>query len=149
MASVLYLFLALAPMTAPCVCVAAAVALVLRAHRRPPGAGWRLPSGSACGLIAVMAGAAVCGAYAWGVLSGFHLLDPERMCAAKGVAGDHVVTRGTPPVSARCVTWDGVGTELVPGWVNPVIFAGLTLCVLALGAGALAGARRRPAPTVH
>ncbi|MET8414044.1 hypothetical protein ABZV34_39545, partial [Streptomyces sp. NPDC005195] len=95
---------------------------------------------------AVMAGAAACGAYAWGVMSGFYILDPDQMCAAKGVPGDHVVTREALPVSAQCVTSDGVGTELVPGWVNPVIFMGLTLVLLALVAGTLGGARRRLTP---
>ncbi|MEV0170351.1 hypothetical protein AB0I00_04355 [Streptomyces sp. NPDC050803] len=89
-----------------------------------------------------MAGAAAFGAYAWGVMSGFYILDPDQMCAAQGVRGDHVVTRGTLPVSAQCVTSDGVGTELVPDWVNPVIFAGLALLVLSVMAGTLAGVRR-------
>lgn len=148
MASLLFLFLAFAPMLAPCVFVIAAVALARRALRRRPGDGWRLPSASTSGLVAVMAGAAACGAYAWGVMSGFYLLDPDQMCAAKGVPGDHVVTRGTLPVSAQCVTSDGVGTELVPGWVNPVISVGLTLLVLALVSGTLAIVRRRPIPAV-
>ncbi|MEU8950824.1 hypothetical protein [Streptomyces sp. NPDC048489] len=149
MASLLFLFLAFAPIVAPCFFVAAAVRLAVRARRRPRDSGWRPPSGSTCALVAVMAGSAVCGAYAWGVMSGFYLLDPDQMCAAKGVAGDHVLTRWTLPVSAQCVTSDGVGSELVPGWVNPVIFLGLTLLVVALGAGVLAAARRRPAPAVN
>ncbi|WP_228121172.1 hypothetical protein [Streptomyces fagopyri] len=77
------------------------------------------------------------------------VLDPDQMCAAKGVPGDHVVTRETLPVSARCVTSDGVGTELVPGWVNPVISVGLTPLVLALVSGTLAVVRRRPTPAVR
>ncbi|MFE2137255.1 hypothetical protein ACFW9X_29455 [Streptomyces sp. NPDC059466] len=146
MASLLFLFLALAPMLAPCVFLAAAAAHARRARRRLPGSGWHLPSASTCGLVAVMAGAAVCGAYAWGVMSGFYLLDPDQMCAAKGVAGDHIVTRETLPVSAQCVTSDGVGTELVPGWVNPVIFTGITLFALAVVTRAFAGVRGRPGP---
>ncbi|MFG2474812.1 hypothetical protein [Streptomyces fagopyri] len=144
MASLLFLFLAFAPMLAPCVFVVAAMALARRAHRRPPGSGWRPPSASTSVLVAVMAGAAACGAYAWGVMSGFYILDPDQMCAAKGVPGDHVVTRETLPVSAQCVTSDGVGTELVPIWVNPVISVALTLLVLALVAGTFAVVRRRP-----
>ncbi|MFJ8005075.1 hypothetical protein [Streptomyces fagopyri] len=77
------------------------------------------------------------------------ILDPDHMRAAKGVPGDHVVTRETPPVSARCVTSDGVGTELAPGWVNPVISVGLALLVLALVPGTLAVVRRRPTPAVR
>ncbi|WP_393100261.1 hypothetical protein [Streptomyces sp. LN325] len=145
MASLVFLFLAFAPMLAPCVFVAAA-----GLWAGPPAAtGQRVaptPSASTCALVAVMAGAAVCGAYAWGVMSGFYILDPDQMCAAKGVPGDHVVTREALPVSAQCVTSDGVGTELVPGWVNPVIFLGLTLILLALVAGTLGGARRRLTP---
>jgi hypothetical protein len=82
------------------------------------------------------------GAYTWGAMSGFYILDPDQMCAAKGVQGDHVVTRMTLPVSSQCVTSDGVGTELVPDWVNPVIFMGLPLLALALATGTYAGVRR-------
>ncbi|MGH1552888.1 hypothetical protein ACRAWF_15260 [Streptomyces sp. L7] len=35
-----------------------------------------------------------------------------------------------------------MGTELVPGWVNPVIFLGLPLLVLAFTTGTYAGVRR-------
>jgi hypothetical protein len=52
------------------------------------------------------------------------------------------VTRATLPVSSQCVTSDGVGTELVPGWVNPVVFVGLTLFVLAVATGILGLVRR-------
>lgn len=143
MASLLFLILAFAPLLAPCAFVIAAAALARRAYKRLPSSWWHLPSVTTCALVAVMAGAAAFGAYAWGVMSGFYLLDPDQMCAARGVQGNHVVTRGTLPVSAQCVTSDGVGTELVPGWVNPVIFMGLALFVLALVTGTLAGGRRR------
>lgn len=93
-----------------------------------------------------MAAALSFGAYSWGVMSGFYILDPDQMCAAQGVQGDRVVTRWTLPVSAQCVTSGGVGTELAPVWVNPVIFTGLTLFLLALLTGALAGIRRRLSP---
>ncbi|MGX1755750.1 hypothetical protein ACWIG5_02335 [Streptomyces lydicus] len=143
MAKLLVLILAFAPLWAPCVSVIAAVALALRAYQRILGGGWQLPRVSTCALVAVMAGAAALGAYVWGVTSGFYLLDPEQMCAARRVQGDHVVTRGTLPVSAQCVTSDGVGTELVPVWVNPVIFLGLALFVFGFVMGILAGVRRR------
>ncbi|MFH8574239.1 hypothetical protein [Streptomyces sp. NPDC017993] len=143
MASLLFLALTLAPFFAPWVFVVAAVALARRAYKRVPGSGSHLPSLTTCALVAVMAGAAAFGAYAWGVMSGFYILDPDQMCAARGVRGDHIVTRETLPVSAQCVTSDGVGTELVPGWVNPVIVMGLTLLALALGTGTVAGVRRR------
>lgn len=76
-------------------------------------------------------------------MSGFYILDPDQMCAASGADGDHVVTRMTLPVSVQCVTDQGVGTELVPVWVNPVVFAGLAVCVLAVWAGVSAAIRRR------
>ncbi|MFJ6752900.1 hypothetical protein ACIQNI_32700 [Streptomyces sp. NPDC091266] len=143
MATLLFLALTFAPILAPCVFVVAAVALARRAYKRVPGSGWHLPSVTTSALVAVMAGAAALGAYAWGVMSGFYVLDPDQMCAARGVQGDHIVTREALPVSAQCVTADGVGTELVAHWVNPVIFMGLTLLVLALATGTLAGVRRR------
>ncbi|MFJ9893285.1 hypothetical protein ACIQPR_08125 [Streptomyces sp. NPDC091280] len=123
--------------------MATAVALAWRAwHRRPVDGWWRLPSPGTCGLVAALTGSAVLGAYAWGAMSGFYILDPDQMCAARGAAGDHVVTRLTLPVSSQCVTSGGVGTELVPGWVNPVIFLGLPLLVLSLMTGAYTGVRR-------
>ncbi|MFD5620972.1 hypothetical protein [Streptomyces yangpuensis] len=91
-----------------------------------------------------MAAALSFGAYSWGVMSGFYILDPDEACATLGAEGDHIVTRWTLPVSAQCVTKDGAGTELVSAWVNPVIFIGLTVFALALLAGVLAGLRRRP-----
>ncbi|GES29808.1 hypothetical protein AB0G60_30260 [Streptomyces angustmyceticus] len=143
MAKLAFLILAFGPVLAPCVFVVAATALSLRAYRRLPGRGWRLPSVATCALVAVMAGAAAFGGYAWGVMSGFYILDPDQMCAAQVVRGDHIETRETLPVSARCVTSDGVASELVPGWVNPLIYLGLTLLVAALVTGVLAGLRRR------
>ncbi|MGW7414347.1 hypothetical protein [Streptomyces sp. NPDC054863] len=143
---ILFVALALAPMLMPCVFVAAAVALVGRALRRPPGSRWHLPGVTAWALVAVMAGTAAFGAYAQGVMSGFYILDPDQMCATWGVEGDHIVTRETLPVSAQCVTADGVGTELVAAWVNPVIFIGLALLPLALVAGVLTGIRRLSSP---
>ncbi|MFD9632396.1 hypothetical protein [Streptomyces violascens] len=142
----LFLTVAFAPFLAPCVVLSAALALVLRVRKQRPVRVGRLPDVATSALVAVMAGAAAFGAYSWGVMSGFYILDPDQMCAAKGAAGDHVVTRWTLPVSAQCVTSDGVGTELVPGWVNPVIFAGLALLLPALTTGALAAVRRHPFP---
>ncbi|MFC4501830.1 MULTISPECIES: hypothetical protein [Streptomyces] len=143
MATILFLILTLAPFLTPFVVVGTAAALAWRARGWSPGGGLRLPDATTCTLVMVMAGAAALGAYAWGVMSGFYILDPDQMCAARGAAGDHVVTRMSLPVSAQCVTDDGRGTELVPDWVNPVVYAGLTLCALAFGA-AIASAVRRP-----
>ncbi|MBY8339644.1 hypothetical protein LXH13_01185 [Streptomyces spinosirectus] len=142
MASLAFLILAFAPIAAPLVVLGAGAVLFRRVTSRPPVKGRRLPSGTTCTLVAVMAGAAALGAYASGVMSGFYILDPDQMCASRGAQGDHVVTRATLPVSSQCVTSDGVGTELVPGWVNPVVFVGLTLFVLAVATGILGLVRR-------
>lgn len=143
MVALLFLILVLSPYVTPFVCVAAAAGLAWRAcHRLPVSGWWRLPSVGTCALVAVLAGSAALGAYTWGAMSGFYVLDPDQMCAAMGAAGDHVVTRMTLPVSSQCVTSGGVGTELVPGWVNPVVFLGLLLLVLALTTGTYTGVRR-------
>ncbi|MFD8954254.1 hypothetical protein ACFV0B_35965 [Streptomyces xanthophaeus] len=130
------------PILAPCVFVGAAVALVRQVRRQRPTRG-HLASTAICVPVAVMAASVSFGAYAWGVMSGFYVLDPDQMCAAQGVQGDRIVTRWTLPVSAQCVTSGGVGTELAPAWVNPAIFIGLSLFLLALLTGALAGMRQR------
>ncbi|MFI9172978.1 hypothetical protein [Streptomyces lincolnensis] len=142
MTSALFLALTLAPFITPCVVVITAAVLARRLYRRPPGSLRRPPSVATCGLIAVMSGAAAFGAYAWGVMSGFYILDPDQLCQSLGARGDHIVTRETLPVSAQCVTSDGVGTELVPDWVNPMIFIGLTLFALAVTTAAVTGTRR-------
>ncbi|MER7720793.1 hypothetical protein ABTX99_28260 [Streptomyces flaveolus] len=148
MAAFLFVTLVFAPLMAPFVVLCAATLLAVRAWRRKPGDGWRLPDTGSWALVTVMAGATALGAYAYGVNQGFYILDPDQMCAAAGAPGDHVVTRMTLPVSAQCVTPEGVGTELVPGWVNPVVFTGLAVLVLAPATAAAqalhrARARRR------
>jgi hypothetical protein len=146
MDDLLFFALVFGPFLAPCMVLGAAVALVRRVRKQQPVLVGHLPSVATCALVAVLAGAAAYGAYSWGVLSGFYILDPDQMCASMGVPGDHVVTRWTLPVSAQCVTSDGVGTELAPGWVNPVIFTGLALVLLAFATGTLAVVRQRLAP---
>ncbi|MFF9036638.1 hypothetical protein ACF090_14340 [Streptomyces sp. NPDC014892] len=146
---VLFLTLTLAPFGTPLVVLASAVALALRARRGWPGGGRRrLPDAGSCALLAIGGGAAALGAYAYGVMSGFYVLDPEQMCAAAGAPGDYVVTRMTLPVSVRCVTGEGTATELVPGWVNPLVLGGTALCALALAAAAIQAfnATRTPRP---
>ncbi|MBE1597473.1 hypothetical protein [Streptomyces stelliscabiei] len=144
MESFLFLVLALAPFLAPLVVAATASALAVRAHRREKGGGRRLPDAGSCALLAVLAAAIALGVYGVGVMSGFYILDPEQMCAAAGAPGDYVVTRTTLPVSAQCVTEKGVGTELVPDWVNPTVYGGITLGTLALGAAVFQGRRSTP-----
>jgi hypothetical protein len=141
--SLLFFAVLFAPVVAPCVFLGAAVVFVRQACKRQLASVGRLPNAATCALVAVMAGSVAYGAYSRGVMSGFYILDPDQMCAAMGVPGDHIVTRWTLPAGAQCVTSDGVGTELAPGWVNPAIFMGLALFLLALAAGTLAGVRRR------
>ncbi|MFF1299314.1 MULTISPECIES: hypothetical protein [unclassified Streptomyces] len=145
MAAFLFLALTLAPLVTPFVVAGAALALAKRAYGRELGSGLRVPDAASCALVAVLGGAAAFGAYAYGVAQGFYILDPDQMCAAAGARGDHVVTRMALPVSVQCVTWTGEGSELVPGWVNPVVYGGLVLCVLAVGTAVFSGSRRRPA----
>ncbi|MFE9254952.1 hypothetical protein [Streptomyces sp. NPDC006879] len=139
----IFLFLAViyAPVLAPCVVVGAAV-LIVRVRKQRPSIG-HLSSVATCALVAVMAAAVSFGAYSWGVTSGFYILDPDQVRAAQGVEGDRIVTRWTLPVSSQCVTSGGVGTELASAWVNPVIFIGLAVSILALLAAVLAGVLRR------
>lgn len=143
MAVLLLLALTLAPLMTPFVVAGAALALAKRAYDQGLGSGLRLPDATSCALVTLLAGAAAFGAYAYGVTRGFYILDPDQMCAAAGARGDHVITRPTLPVSVQCVTWKGEGTELVPGWVNPVVYGGLALCLLALGTAIASGLRRR------
>ncbi|MFE5601309.1 hypothetical protein ACFQ8O_19240 [Streptomyces coelicoflavus] len=142
MANVLFPVLVLAPLVMPFAVVGAAVALARRARAGVPAAGWHRPSGTTCALLAVLGGGTALGVYAWGLSRGFFVLDPDQMCASRGARGGHVVTHEALPVSVRCVTEDGTGTELVPGWVNPVVVAGLVLFVLAVVQGVLAVVRR-------
>ncbi|MEU6845932.1 hypothetical protein ABZ930_29055 [Streptomyces sp. NPDC046716] len=134
----LFVVLVFAPLVSPFLVAGAGALLVRRGYQRLRlgTLRWHPPSGGTCVLVLVMAGAAAFGAYAWGLMSGFYILDPDQMCAALGVRGDHVVTRAALPVSSQCVTSAGEGTELVPGWVNPVVFVGLAMFGLALGASA-------------
>lgn len=142
MDDLLFFALVLAPLLAPCLVVGAAATLARRVWKQQPVMVGRLPTVTTCALVALLAGAAAYGAYATGVMSGFYILDPDQLCASQGAPGDHVVTRWTLPVSAQCVTSDGVGTELAPGWVNPVIFTGLTVLISAFATGIFATVRR-------
>ncbi len=134
--TLLYLAVLFAPIVTPFVALGAAAALVRRARARVPGSGWP-PGGGTCALVLLLAGSVAFGAYAWGVMSG-PLLDPGQWCSAQGVAGDRVVTRMSLPVSVRCVTSDGHGTEMVGSWINPTVCTGLAVAALAVGAWAAA-----------
>ncbi|WP_042434232.1 hypothetical protein [Streptacidiphilus anmyonensis] len=146
MAEFTFVALALAPLVAPVVILTATAVLLVRWVRRRMRANGarrrRLPDVVTCGMAAVAAAAAAYGAYGVGVFSGGVWQQPDEFCALHGVAADRIVTRQTLPVSARCVTADGVGTELVPSWVNPVIDAGLAVLAVAILLGVLARVRR-------
>lgn len=139
MYALLFLALTFAPILAPCMVLGTAVALAVRVRRRQPVLVRHLPSVTTCALIAVLVSAAAYGAYSWGVMSGFYILDPDQMCASKGVAGDHVVTRWTLPVSARCVTPGSAPTSL------PAVKHSLTLLAHAYTRPASRGTSKRSA----
>ncbi|WP_152627107.1 hypothetical protein [Streptacidiphilus melanogenes] len=138
------MFMALlsSPLAAPAVFLTAAAALLVRwargrrRRRRPPGA-------MTWALVAVMAAAAVYGAYGWGLLAGNTWQEPDELCAMHGVPTSAIVTRETLPVSVRCVASDGHAAELVPSWVNPTIYAGLAVLAVAILLGARSWAKDR------
>ncbi|MFF3335005.1 hypothetical protein ACFYWX_36620 [Streptomyces sp. NPDC002888] len=136
----LIITLVLAPYVTPLVVAGAALTLVFRVRRRRWGAGWQTPNVGSCALVTLLAGAAALGAYATGIMAGFYVLHPDQVCG--DVVGVHVVARMSLPVSALCVTQGNGGTELVPVWVNPVIYGGLLVCALTVAAGVVAGVRR-------
>ncbi|MER5642102.1 hypothetical protein ABT095_34835 [Kitasatospora sp. NPDC002227] len=89
-----------------------------------------------------LAGAATAVVAGW-FSSGFLVLRPDKFCQASATGGSRLVTHPVFPVSGRCVSPDfPTGTELVPGWVNPAVLAGLLLAVAAVG-GALGRRRTR------
>lgn len=97
------------------------------------------------------------GTYGIGVLSSFHMLDPDQMCAS--AAGFYSGTPGPAdelwtgiaerdlPIQRTCEWSDGTRFELVPGWVNPLFFMWLTVaaCVALAGPAARAVDRREVA----
>ncbi|MFC8870113.1 hypothetical protein ACFUAC_21095 [Streptomyces sp. NPDC057148] len=142
----LFLILALAPPVMPFAVAGAAVVLARRLRTGLRREGWHRPSGTTCAQLAFLGGAAALGAYGYGAGRGYYILDPDQLCASYGVPGEDIVTRLTLTVSVRCVTEEGAGTEVVPGWVNAVVLAGLTLLVLAVAEGIRGAVRRwRPA----
>jgi len=88
--------------------------------------------------------------YGWGVLSGFAALDAGEMCAS--AAGFYSGTPGPSdemwtgiagrgfPIERTCVWSDGTRFELVPWWVNPLLFSWLAIAAGALPAGLAARA---------
>ncbi|MFD8911136.1 hypothetical protein [Streptomyces sp. NPDC059575] len=141
-APLFYLAAITAPLLMPFVAAPLAFALAVRAYTRTWGRAWYAPDPAPCVLTVLLASAVAFGAYGYGVGRGFYLLDPDQMCAAMGVDGDSIVTDMALPVSARCVTDNGVATELVPFWVNPLILMSLALCPVAATAGVVAWRRR-------
>ncbi|MEU6817570.1 hypothetical protein [Streptomyces sp. NPDC046860] len=141
---VVHLAVLVAPVLMPCVAVPAAVTLWVRIRTGTWGRAWYAPDRAPGFLLALMTAATAFGLFGYGVWCGFYWLDPDQMCAAQGVSGDMIVTHEALPVSARCVTEAGAATELVPFWVNPMIYLCLTVCAPAAGAGAAAVLRRKP-----
>ncbi|MEU6242936.1 hypothetical protein [Streptomyces sp. NPDC047024] len=142
-ASLFYLAALTAPLLMPVVAAPLAFTLAVRAYTGSWGRAWYAPDPAPCVLTVLLASAVAFGAYGYGVGRGFYLLDPDQMCAAMGVDGDGIVTDMALPVSARCVTDDGVATELVPFWVNPLVYVSLAVGAGAATAGVVAAWRRR------
>ncbi|WP_018548387.1 hypothetical protein [Streptomyces sp. LaPpAH-108] len=140
---VFYMTSVFAPFLMPCLAVPLAFALAVRAYTGSWGSAWYAPDPGPSVLMVLLAVATAFGLYGYGVGFGFYVLDPDQMCAALGVRGDTIVTDLGLPVSARCVTDSGVATELVPFWVNPLIYMSLAGGVVAAGAGLAAAWRRR------
>ncbi|MEU4111364.1 hypothetical protein [Streptomyces sp. NPDC027717] len=138
-----------APLLMPCLAVPAAVTLAVRVRARAWGRAWYAPDPAPGFLLALLAAATAFGLFGYGVGCGFYILDPDQMCAARGVPGDMIVTHETLPVSAECVTGAGAATELVPSWVNPTIYLCLLMCALSIGAGATSLARGKDTAPVR
>ncbi|MEW2130792.1 hypothetical protein [Streptomyces sp. NPDC005435] len=138
----LYWAALMAPLWALPLAVPSAVVLALRVRNRTWGPAWYAPAPTSCLLLAVLTATTAFGAYGYGLGCGFYFLDPDQMCAAMGIPGDTIVTHTRLPVGAECVTDSGRATELVPSWVNPLVFTCLALCAVAVGA-AVAGAVRK------
>ncbi|MGV9337844.1 hypothetical protein [Streptomyces sp. NPDC003688] len=143
LAPAFYMTSVFAPFLMPCVALPLAFALAVRAYTGTWGRAWYAPDPAPTVLVVLLAAATAFGLYGYGVGLGFYILDPDQMCAAKGVPGDSIVTHMTLPVGAECVTEDGAATELVPFWVNPLILMSLAVCPVAATAGVVAARRRR------
>ncbi|AUG79441.1 Putative integral membrane protein [Kitasatospora sp. MMS16-BH015] len=125
----------LAPLLGPLLFFTAAVVLAVRRVR---GRRW------GHGPFAVMAASVAYTAYGLGLFSGPLWQEPDEYCGlVRGVPGDRVVSHEALPVSVQCMTQDGHGTELVPVWVNPLIYAGLAGAVAVVVLWIRAVARRR------
>ncbi|GLX19597.1 hypothetical protein [Streptomyces lavendulae] len=92
-------------------------------------------------------------AFLSGHMTGFDPTDPSSLCNGRvsrmfrdtSVPESRLVTRSVVPVSVVCEEYPGDpdATEQVPGWVNPVVFAGGGLGLGAAGLAPFAGALRR------
>jgi hypothetical protein len=136
------------PLFGPLVPVCVDATLRLRARDAGDASPGGLPGWARWALAMPVAAAVGFAAYLKGVTSGFSWLDDDY-CGRHGLAGGHVAVHAGVPVSVRCVVSVGQrGYELVPGWVNPVLFAAIAVYVLACGAAvvsAVRGARSRRA----
>lgn len=94
----------------------------LTVSRRRP---WAWAEGAAlCVCVALLT-------YAFGAFSG--VIDEGEFCAVKaGRDRPDSIVRNEFPLSTECRWSDGFSVELVPAWINPVLFAclaGVALCV--------------------
>ncbi|AUY52492.1 hypothetical protein [Streptomyces sp. CB01881] len=121
---------------------------VVRAHRRHPGATHRLAIRLAI-YSALLAGPV----YLSGYSEGFTLDIGEkcvmadnggRMAGARHREDDLLRTsEGLLPLKVECQWEDGSALELVPGYVNPLVYTCLTASAVCAGAGLFAYLRRR------
>ncbi|MEU9401613.1 hypothetical protein [Streptomyces sp. NPDC048242] len=142
LAPAFYMAALFAPFTMPGLAALSVFLLAVRIRRHGWGEAWYAPDLVPCGLLVLLASATAFGAYGYGVGRGFYLLDPDQKCAAMGLRGDDIVTHLALPVGAECVTDNGVATELVPSWVNPLVYVSLAAAAVAATAWVAAWLRR-------
>ncbi|AZM93636.1 hypothetical protein [Streptomyces sp. W1SF4] len=92
-------------------------------------------------------------AFLSGHTTGFDPTDPSSLCNGRvsrmfrdpSVPESRLVTRSVVPVSVVCEKYPGDpgATEQVPGWVNPVVFAGGGLALGLAGLAPFTGVLRR------
>lgn len=74
--------------------------------------------------------------YAFGLSTGFYILDPDQMCASAAGHDPAGAWAGLDfsafPLRNTCRWNDGTTYELVPGWVNPLSYALLAVAWIAL-----------------
>ncbi|MFD9029741.1 hypothetical protein ACFVZW_01050 [Streptomyces sp. NPDC059567] len=99
---------------------------------------------------AVLSAAVTLATYALGAMSGFTQV--AKICAVKAGKGPSArpdsITESGFPLSQVCHWRDGTSVDLVPAWVNPLLYAGLTAVVVCSALAVYAAAKRKKEP-VH